>query len=327
MPFPTAVVGSDLTTTSAPCYIGSVFVLSILTSAIVVVIDRAVDPTPRSRWTWLTTAVFGCAPWSASSTPTPGCSRCCCSWSSGHRGPIPPPKRLSPHGLSRHGVESHGVESPLPRITARRPARPASVAGRPSSGGGARSHRRRRSWPREPRSAGSGVYSAGGTGRGRRGSRSSGQIVLVRSRMAAKAMPWTAAPNACAAVSTDTAQGRVGQMGEPEQQRGDQHAPPHAGRPQQTHHRPPPLALLEDRRGQVHEHEQPEGRRRNGAGSQPRTARAAAGPAVSTATAGATKDGRVNPAGDHQRVAAITARSTATQTSTKIRLWLGPRTL
>lgn len=58
LPFPTAVVGRELTTTSAPFYIGSMFVLSALTSAIVVVVDRVVGPSPRARWAWLTTAVF-----------------------------------------------------------------------------------------------------------------------------------------------------------------------------------------------------------------------------------------------------------------------------
>jgi uncharacterized membrane protein len=59
LPFPTAVVGRDLTTTSAPFYIGSMFVLSALTSAILVVVARATGPSPRVRWAWLTTAVFG----------------------------------------------------------------------------------------------------------------------------------------------------------------------------------------------------------------------------------------------------------------------------
>lgn len=59
LPFPTAVVGRDLTTTSAPFYIGSMFVLSALTSAIVVVVGRAAGPSPRARWAWVTTAVFG----------------------------------------------------------------------------------------------------------------------------------------------------------------------------------------------------------------------------------------------------------------------------
>ena len=59
LPFPTAVVGRDLSTASAPLYIGSMFVLSALTSGITVVVDRAVGPTARSGWAWVTTAVFG----------------------------------------------------------------------------------------------------------------------------------------------------------------------------------------------------------------------------------------------------------------------------
>ena len=59
LPFPTAVVGRDLSTTSAPLYIGSMFVLSALTSAITMVVARAVGPTARSGWAWVTTAVFG----------------------------------------------------------------------------------------------------------------------------------------------------------------------------------------------------------------------------------------------------------------------------
>jgi hypothetical protein len=41
-------------------------VLSALTSGIVTVIDRAVEPSRRTRWAWLTTGVFGaCAALSA----------------------------------------------------------------------------------------------------------------------------------------------------------------------------------------------------------------------------------------------------------------------
>ncbi|WP_395656800.1 TMEM175 family protein [Nocardioides sp.] len=59
LPFPTALVGQDLNTTTAPIYIGTMFVLSVLTSAIIVVTDRAVGGSGRGRWAWLTTAVFG----------------------------------------------------------------------------------------------------------------------------------------------------------------------------------------------------------------------------------------------------------------------------
>ena len=59
LPFPTAVVGRDLNSTSAPLYIGTMTLLSALTSGIVTVIDRAAGPSRRARWAWLTTGVFG----------------------------------------------------------------------------------------------------------------------------------------------------------------------------------------------------------------------------------------------------------------------------
>jgi uncharacterized membrane protein len=59
LPFPTAVVGRDLNTISAPLYIGTMTVLSALTSGIVTVIDRKVGPSRRTQWAWLTTGVFG----------------------------------------------------------------------------------------------------------------------------------------------------------------------------------------------------------------------------------------------------------------------------
>jgi uncharacterized membrane protein len=58
LPFPTAVVGKDLNTTTGPIYIGTMVVLSALTSAIMVVVDRATDRSGRTWWAWLTTAVF-----------------------------------------------------------------------------------------------------------------------------------------------------------------------------------------------------------------------------------------------------------------------------
>jgi TMEM175 potassium channel family protein len=58
LPFPTAVVGRDLNTTSAPLYIGTMTVLSALTSGIVTAIDHMVGPSPRTGWAWLTTGVF-----------------------------------------------------------------------------------------------------------------------------------------------------------------------------------------------------------------------------------------------------------------------------
>lgn len=57
LPFPTALVGRDLSTTSAPVYIGTMLVLSALTSGQTVVAHRAVGD-PPSALTWLTTAVF-----------------------------------------------------------------------------------------------------------------------------------------------------------------------------------------------------------------------------------------------------------------------------
>ena len=59
LPFPTAVVGRDLNTTSAPLYIGTMTLLSALTSGIVMVIDRVAGLSRRTGWAWLTTGVFG----------------------------------------------------------------------------------------------------------------------------------------------------------------------------------------------------------------------------------------------------------------------------
>jgi uncharacterized membrane protein len=59
LPFPTAVVGRDLNTASAPVYIGTMLVLSGLTTAMMVVVGRVMGPSRRVRWAWLTTAVFG----------------------------------------------------------------------------------------------------------------------------------------------------------------------------------------------------------------------------------------------------------------------------
>lgn len=58
LPFPTAVVGRELTTSSASLYIGTMVVLSALTSCIVSVVDHHVDPPHHAQWAWLTTAVF-----------------------------------------------------------------------------------------------------------------------------------------------------------------------------------------------------------------------------------------------------------------------------
>ncbi|QIM19956.1 DUF1211 domain-containing protein [Phycicoccus sp. HDW14] len=58
LPFPTAVVGRELTTTSATFYIGTMFVLSGLTSAITTVVDGHLGTNGRTGWAWATTAVF-----------------------------------------------------------------------------------------------------------------------------------------------------------------------------------------------------------------------------------------------------------------------------
>ena len=61
LPFPTAVVGREVNTSSAPLYIGTMLTLSALTSMIVTVVDRATSRSRRGGWAWLTTAVFaGC---------------------------------------------------------------------------------------------------------------------------------------------------------------------------------------------------------------------------------------------------------------------------
>jgi uncharacterized membrane protein len=58
LPFPTAVVGRDVTTVSASFYIGTMFVLSVLTSAIAAVVDRHLGARASAGWTWSTPAVF-----------------------------------------------------------------------------------------------------------------------------------------------------------------------------------------------------------------------------------------------------------------------------
>ncbi len=58
LPFPTAVVGHQLDTRSAPFYIGTMLVLSALTSAIGLLVDRHTGR-PGQVWAWVTTAVFG----------------------------------------------------------------------------------------------------------------------------------------------------------------------------------------------------------------------------------------------------------------------------
>lgn len=58
LPFPTAVVGREVTTVSASFYIGTMLVLSVLTSAISTVVDRHLGVGQRLWWTWSTPAVF-----------------------------------------------------------------------------------------------------------------------------------------------------------------------------------------------------------------------------------------------------------------------------
>jgi uncharacterized membrane protein len=66
LPFPTAVIGREVTRSSTPFYIGTMFVLSLLTSAMI----QIAHPRPvahdarrtwrrRSGWAWATSAVFG----------------------------------------------------------------------------------------------------------------------------------------------------------------------------------------------------------------------------------------------------------------------------
>jgi uncharacterized membrane protein len=57
LPFPTALIGRDLNTVTAPVYIGTMLVLSVLTFAMTAVIRRAVGD--RIGLAWLTPAVFG----------------------------------------------------------------------------------------------------------------------------------------------------------------------------------------------------------------------------------------------------------------------------
>jgi uncharacterized membrane protein len=58
LPFPTAVVGREVTSVSASFYIGTMFVLSVLTAAIATVVDRHLGAQGRAGWTWATPAVF-----------------------------------------------------------------------------------------------------------------------------------------------------------------------------------------------------------------------------------------------------------------------------
>lgn len=59
LPFPTAVVGHELDTTTAPLYIGTMFLLAALTSGIVTLTSRYTAMPGRPRWAWAVTGVFG----------------------------------------------------------------------------------------------------------------------------------------------------------------------------------------------------------------------------------------------------------------------------
>lgn len=52
LPFPTSVVGHRPDTISAPFYIGTMLVLSVLTSGIVMVVERADRQVGRRGWAW-----------------------------------------------------------------------------------------------------------------------------------------------------------------------------------------------------------------------------------------------------------------------------------
>lgn len=56
LPFPTAVIGRELTTVTAPLYVGTVLVLSVLTSTIAVLVGRATGR--RAGAAWITTGVL-----------------------------------------------------------------------------------------------------------------------------------------------------------------------------------------------------------------------------------------------------------------------------
>lgn len=58
LPFPTAVVGHRLDTTSVPFYVGTMLVASSLTSGIVTLAARAHPNGDPRWWPWSTTAVF-----------------------------------------------------------------------------------------------------------------------------------------------------------------------------------------------------------------------------------------------------------------------------
>jgi TMEM175 potassium channel family protein len=70
LPFPTALVGRDDTGDSTPLYIGTMAVLSLLTTLTAVLADRATGR-PGSFWPWLTTAVFASATLLATVAPDP----------------------------------------------------------------------------------------------------------------------------------------------------------------------------------------------------------------------------------------------------------------
>jgi uncharacterized membrane protein len=72
LPFPTAVVGRDLDPVSGPFYLGTMTLLSAITSAIVTVVGRVTGDARHVRWAWLTTAVFALGAGVSAVAPTVG---------------------------------------------------------------------------------------------------------------------------------------------------------------------------------------------------------------------------------------------------------------
>jgi uncharacterized membrane protein len=58
LPFPTALVGREVSTTSAPVYVGTMLAVSALAATMLRKVQRAVDAR-RTPLDWLSTAVFG----------------------------------------------------------------------------------------------------------------------------------------------------------------------------------------------------------------------------------------------------------------------------
>ena len=77
LPFPTAVVGRELNTVTGPFYLGTMTLLSAITSAIVTVVGRATGDTRHIPWAWLVTAVFALGTGVGLVAP-PSAPSCCC---------------------------------------------------------------------------------------------------------------------------------------------------------------------------------------------------------------------------------------------------------